>query len=255
MKLQTLLAVPVLVSALALTGMAQEKKKTVVEPDPEVVAVDKEKAKELLDALEAAKKTKEREKILDALEPFVTMRNEKFIKPLDKLTKHKDASVRVLTVRALGSQAPAKKIVPILGNILLDRGKRNKGTPQVIAQAISSLRRLGCERKAVLDEISSRFQKPDHASIMRECARYFGDLRRKDKVKDLVYWVEAPQPADPNSDDNPPEDYWRGMWELWEAIYDHVLYALKKITGRDYTSHAEWRIWLRSAEAKALGIK
>ena len=90
---------------------------------------------------------------------------------------------------------------------------------------------------------------------MKEGARYFGDLRVKKMVKPLVYWVEAPQPGDVNDEENPPASYWERMWNIWNDIRDHVLYALRKITGQEYTLKREWEIWIRSPEAKRLGIK
>ena len=80
--------------------------------DPEVVEVDDDKAKEMLAALEEAEDTRDEAQIAAAIKPFLTARNQKFVKPLGKLAKHKSEAVRLAATRALGSQAPAKKAGP-----------------------------------------------------------------------------------------------------------------------------------------------
>jgi hypothetical protein len=235
---------------------AQAGKDSKEDADPKVVEADKEQAKLLLDRLEKAKKDKKNTNgIVKAIEPLVTRSNEKFVKPLDKLAKHREVSVRVMAVRALGSQVPAKKVGPVLFGILQDRTKRNKKSPQVIAHAIASLRRLKFDKKPVADEITRQFRKVVHTSIMKECVKYFGDLRKKDTVKMLVYWVEAPQPGMVDDPSNPPSSYWEKLWNVWDEIKDDVLDALRKITGQEFTKKSQWEKWVRSPAAKRMGIK
>ncbi|MHC4471792.1 MAG: HEAT repeat domain-containing protein [Planctomycetota bacterium] len=254
MRPTTLLLVGALVLVVAAPVHAQAKNSKET-PDPKVTEVDKDKAKELLDKLDKAKRSKETNKIVKALEPFVAHSSEKFVKPLEKLLKHKEAAVRVMAVRALGSQGPAKKIGPVLYSVVLDKAKRNRKSPAVIGQAISSLRRLRFDKKPVVDEIMGQFRKNVHASIMKECARYFGDLRRKDTVTMLVYWVEAPEPGDIHNPNNPPSAYWERLWNIWDEIRDSVLEALRKITGKEFTTTKGWQSWLRTPEAKRLKLK
>ncbi len=232
------------------------RKKGKLLPDPVVRTLTKEQAKPLLSDLDDAVGTKDVNKIVAALKKLVTARNEKFLKPIEKLTKHRRyASVRVMATRALGSQTPVKKVGPILFKILLDKAKVNKKSPQARAEAIAGLRRIRFDKPIVVKELESEFRKASKPRMMRECARYFGDLKKVGTVKMLIGWVEAPQPANPNSPTNPPAAYWQRMWEVWDEIKPATMYALKNITGREFETEREWRTWLDTREAKKLGIR
>jgi len=221
--------------------------------DPKVVEVEKDEAKKLLDALTKAVKTKEATKIVPAVEPLIEKSNEKFFKDLAKLAKHKNQNVRVVALRALGSQKePAKKITSTLFGIL--RAKPFQHSGPTLAMAIDSLRRQKVDKKQVADEIESHFTKAKQPETMKAAVRYFGDMLMKDKVKKLIPWVEQPQPANPNSPTNPPASYWKRMWEIWNEIKETVWYSLETITGKDFKTRREWEKWSRSTEAKRMGI-
>ena len=222
-------------------------------PDPEVVSIDDEKAKELLKALDDASDTNDANLIIAAIEPFVTSRHDDSVKVLEKLARHRDLAVRAVAVKALGSQEPAGKIGPMLLKILT--GRQNKDAPAVMAQAVSSLRRVKFDHPRVMKELESHFRKNMHEQVMAECVRYFGDLKKYEMIKQMIYWIEAPQPASINSPSNPPASYWKRMWEIWEAVKLPVQVGLKNMTGKDYETVAQWRNWLDSREAKELGIR
>jgi hypothetical protein len=244
---------------LLLTGFVaaddKKKKKSKIEKDPEVVEAGKEEAKTLLKALDKALKDKKAEEkvLIDAIEPMIAKSSEKFFKSLTKAAKHKSMSVRVVAIKAIGSQKePAKKIGSTLFNLM--KSKQNKHSAAVIAMTIDSFRRQNYSKKPVADEIESHFRKAKYPLVMKACARYFGDMKMADKVKMLIEWVEAPQPASVNSASNPPASYWKRMWEIWDEIKDTVWYSLEKITGKDFKTTKEWRRWIRTPEAKKMGI-
>ena len=221
--------------------------------DPKAEPVDMEKAKELLKKLDEAVEAKEEAGILSALESFFTASHEDFVKDLQKVATHRSVAVRVAAVKALGSQGPAKRVGPILLNLL--KAKPNSDFPAVQGMCVSSMRRLAFDAKAAFDEIRSLFVKPADIDVMRECVKYFRDLKRYDCVSLLVYWVEQPQPASVNSGSNPPESYWKRMWEIWSSIKNEVRDALKTLTGQEFESEKVWRDWIDSPEAKKMGVK
>ncbi|MCU0724444.1 MAG: hypothetical protein MUE73_01440 [Planctomycetes bacterium] len=221
--------------------------------DPKVSPVDREKAKELLKGLDDAVAAKEENAIVAALEPLITASHEDFIKKLGALANHRFLSVRVSAVKALGSQEPMKKVAPIL--IALLKAKQIESFPPALAMCVSSLRRLGCDSKPAFDEIRSLFVKPAAIDVMREIVRYFRDLKRLDCVSLLVAWVEQPQPASVNSGSNPPESYWKAMWEIWSGIRLEVRDALRTLTGKEFETQKVWREWIDSPEARKLGVK
>lgn len=258
----TLLFVALLVIALGVTSAyprdpfaeddpVAEKEK--LPADPEVVAVEDDKAKEMLEALDEVSGSRDSNLIIVALEPFVTSRNEDFLKPLEKLTKHRDHAVRIMAVKALGSQEPQKKVGMALLKILTSR--QNKDVPGVLAMAVSSLRRVKFDHPRVMKELESHFVKNMHPPVMAECARYFGEMKKYEMVKKMVEWIEAPQPASVNSPSNPPASYWKRMWEIWEAMKLPIRVGLKTMTGKDYPTVAQWKNWLDSREARELGIR
>ncbi len=234
---------------------AQEATEDAVEDaDPEVVAVDEEKAKAMLTVLKAAEKSRDTKALLVALESFVVARNEKFVKPLGKLAAHKMMHVRILAVKALGSQKdPVKKVGPAIWKVYQSR--QNKKLDKVRAAAISAMRRVKFDNKMVMKELEGEFKKVKSTEIMKECVRYFGDLKKAEMVRWLIDWVEAPQPAAVNSGSNPPAAYWERMWKIWDQIREPVRTALINITGKDYPTETQWRVWLDSDEARRLGVR
>jgi len=224
-----------------------------LDEDPVVKEVDREEAKKLLAALTKAVKTKEAAKIIAAVEPMITRSNERFFKDLAKLAKDKKLNVRIVSLKALGSQKePVKKITSTLFGIL--RAKPFKHSGPTLAMAIDSLRRQNASKKQIVDEIESHFKKVKHRPVMKACVRYFGDLLMKDKVKLLVVWVEEPRPANVNSPTNPPASYWKARWDTWNEMKETVWYSLETITGKDFKTQREWEKWLRTSEAKRMGI-
>jgi len=221
--------------------------------DPKVAEVDKDEAKKLLDVLTKAVKTKDVKKIMAAVEPMVTKSNERFFKDLAKLAKDRRMNVRVISLRALGSQKePVKKISSTLFAIL--RAKPFKHSAPTLAMAIDSLRRQKVKKKQIADEIESHFKKAQQPETMKACVRYFGDMVMLDKVKMLIPWVEAPQPANVNSPTNPPASYWRRLNEIWSEIKETVWYSLETMTGKDFKTRRDWEKWSRTLEAKRMGV-
>jgi hypothetical protein len=220
--------------------------------DPVVEEVSDEEAEELLDALDRAVDEKEEPAILEALKPLVTARHEDFVKPLDKLTKNRSPDIRRAATEALGSQGPGKKVGLILYKVLMNRHNRKEHA--VIAAAISSLRRVGFDKKPVYDECESHFRKRNSMDVMRESARYFGDLKKTEAFGMLIEWVEQPQPGNVNDPNNPPAAYWQRMHEIWMEIRLTVMASLKAMTGKEFQLVKEWREWARTPEARRLGI-
>ncbi|MEN8149992.1 MAG: hypothetical protein ABFS86_09220 [Planctomycetota bacterium] len=224
-----------------------------LDADPEVKELEKDEAKKLLAALSKAVKTKDANKIIAAAEPMITKSHETFFKDLAKLAKHRSGNVRIVATKALGSQKePAKKIGSTLTGLLMY--KPNKSYGPALGMIIDSLRRQKFTRKPTVDEIEGIFKKQTHPKAMRAAARYFGDNLMLDRVKLLVQWVEAPQPASVNSPSNPPASYWKRMWEIWNEMKETVWYSLETMTGKDFKTKREWEQWCRSPEAKRMGV-
>ncbi len=249
----TIAAVLLLLSPVAFGQGEEYVAPPDMEPDPEVVVVEDEEAKKLLDALAVAEKTRELPKIGAAIDAIVLARNEKFVKPLGKLTKHRAEALRVAAVKALGSQVPMKKIGPMIYKVM--KSPQNKDSVKVQAAAIASLRRVQFDSPPVMKELESIFKKVQDTDLMRECIRYFGDLKKVEMVPLLIDWVEAPQPANVNSGTNPPAAYWERMWNVWDQIKKPVRDALTALTGKDYPTETQWRVWVKSDEARKLGIR
>jgi len=207
----------------------------------------------MLKELDEAVDTKDPNTILKALEPFITASNEKFLKPVEKLSKHKSRNVRVMATHVLGSQPPAKKAGVACFKVMMSR--QNKGQAAIIAMAISSMRRLEFASKTVTKELESHWRKQKDTQVMKQIAKYYGDLKMVEMVKGLVEWVEAPQPASVKSGSNPPASYWKRMWEIWDVINKDVRIALFDITGKEYTTIRQWKVWLDSTEARKMGIR
>jgi len=224
-----------------------------IDPDPEVKEIEKDEAKKLLDVLKKAVKSKEEKEIIGAVEPMITKSHETFFKELAKLAKHRNGNIRIVATKAIGSQKePAKKIGPALTALL--SYKPNESYAPALGMAIDSLRRQAYTRKPTVDAIEDIFKKQTQPEAMKAAARYFGDNLMADKVKLLVYWVEAPQPANVNSGTNPPASYWKAMWEIWNGMRFTVWYSLETITGKDFKTKREWEDWCRTPEAKKLGV-
>ena len=207
----------------------------------------------MLAELDKAVDTKDPNTILKALEPFITASNEKFLKPVEKLSKHKSRNVRVMATHVLGSQPPAKKAGIACFKVMMSR--QNKGQGAIIAMAISSMRRQKFDSRALMKEFESFWRKRADTEVMKQIVKYYGDLDKIGTVKDLVEWVEAPQPASVNSASNPPASYWKRMWEIWDAINKDVRIALFDLTGKEYTTVRQWKVWLDSTEARKMGIR
>ena len=147
---------------------------------------------------------------------------------------------------------PAKKIASTLFALLNYKPNKNYGAG--LGMVIDSIRRQKITRKPVADEIEGMFKKATHAEAMKAAARYFGDNVMVDKVKLLVQWVEAPQPANVKSPTNPPAAYWKRMWDIWDGMKHTVWYSLESITGKDFKTKREWEEWCRTPEAKRMGV-
>ena len=115
------------------------------------------------------------------------------------------------------------------------------------------MRRVQFDNKQVMKELEGEFKKVVSSEIMKECVRYFGDLKKAEMVRWMIDWVEAPQPASVNSPSNPPASYWERLWKIWEKIKEPVRTALINITGQDYPTERQWRVWLESDQARRLG--
>lgn len=248
----TILILLALLALMPLPLLAQEAAEEVVEEaDPEITEVDDDKAKAMLEELKVAEKSRDTAIIMKALEPFITSRNERFLKPLGKLAANRVMDIRIRATKAIGSQEPVKKVGPALWKIY--KSPQNKKLDEVRAVAISSMRRVKFDNRNVMNELEGEFKKATSTEIMKECIKYFGELKKAEMVKWLVGWVEAPQPASVSSGSNPPAAYWERMWKIWEQIKDPVREALIKITGKDYETEQQWRVWLDSDEARKLG--
>ncbi len=248
----TILALLALLALSPVPLFAQEAGEEVdADADPEVTAVDDDKAREMLGALKAAEKSRDVAKIMKELELFITSRNAKFVKPLGKLASNKVMHIRIQATKALGSQEPRKKVGPALWKVY--KSPQNKKLDRVRAAAISAMRRVRFDNKTVMKELEGEFKKVKSVEIMKECVRYFGELKKAEMVKWLINWIEAPQPASVNSASNPPASHWERMWKIWEQIKDPVRDALIGITGRDYETERQWRVWLDSDQARRLG--
>ena len=222
--------------------------------DPVVVDVDDEAAKKMIKAAEDAEDEKDPGALVAALEPFLTARHEDFLKVLDKMAKNRSETVRLVAIKAMGSQAPADKVGPKVLKHLMYKG--NEDYPDILAAAIGSLRRLKYDNRRAYDEIESHFRKQLSPPVMLECARYFGDLDKKDAAGMLIAWVEEPRPANPNSGTNPPAAYWKRMWEIWNEIRNAVWVSLGDMSGgKDFHTEQEWRDWFGTREAKEMGFK
>ncbi|MHC4923468.1 MAG: HEAT repeat domain-containing protein [Planctomycetota bacterium] len=233
---------------------------------PEVEEVDNDRANEILDLLAKAKKTKEEEQIVAAIDAMVTARHKKFLSPLKKLVTDRRHTVAAAAVYALGSQGN-KKVAPLLLKILKFKPSRKEmrtGISKADLQgpAIESLGRLGVTGgfDLIVDVCNSRIRDEGKAKakstavILRSTIRYMGLTREKRGVSFLLEHFDRPEPADPNSGTNPPASYWEARYNLWKEVLPEVKWALKEITGLEKKTGRRWKNWLED-EGKKLGMK
>lgn len=261
LALTTAIAIAAVFGSIALADRDEPAKDPVARErkqlgeDPKVTAVEDPEAKLLLQKLDEAgdlaKKEKSPTPLVEAIQPLVERRHEDFVKDLEKLVNHVAPEVRLVAVKALASQE-GKKVGPKLLSVVTS--KANDDHSEIVAAAIGGLRRQKFDHPAVMKELESLFRKQLDTLVMKECARYFGDLKKLDAFNMMLFWVEAPQPANVNSGSNPPASYWKRMWEIWDGIKEAVWVALYDMTGKTFRTEREWRDWLDTREAKELGL-
>ncbi|MCK6481611.1 MAG: hypothetical protein HUU06_06930 [Planctomycetaceae bacterium] len=230
---------------------------------PVVAEVGSEdEAKGLLKALDAALETKEEEKVLEALRPFLTKRHKSFVPDLKKLVGDRRDGVAAAAAAALGSQGDKGVASTLLG--VVKQEVRDRGFLQrtaVKAAAIESLGRLGvvAASEAILEVGRAMIREPEvrtsySGPLLRAVVRFLGVAKEKKGVSFLIENFDEPVPADVNSGTNPPAEYWKGRHEGWVLVKDEVRWALKEITGKEMESGRRWRNWF-DEEGKKLGMK
>lgn len=230
---------------------------------PEVLEVkDDDEARALRDALDDALGTRDEEKVLAALRPFVTKRHKSFVAPLKKLVVDRRDAVAEVAAAALGSQGD-KGVAPLLLKVVTHEVRERTFLKGALAKAaaIESLGRLGVSGgfEPIMKMAESMLRDPElrtsyAPAIARASIRYFGLTKEKRAVSFLIDHVDEPQPADVNAGSNPPAEYWKARYEAWVAFRPEVVWALKEITGMEFETGRRWKAWF-DEEGRKLGLK
>lgn len=96
---------------------------------------------------------------------------------------------------------------------------------------------------------------PTMAPALVAIAEYVELAKDKRLFRQLAEELDEPgtnvNASDPN---NPPADWWKRRWELWQASKPAVVSALLELTGKEFDKTAEAKAWLEENE-KSFGVK
>jgi hypothetical protein len=232
---------------------------------PDVTDVSDEAAGPLVDALEAAVKSRKVEELKTALAPMVKGKNEKFSESLKRLIVHDDQEVACLAVSALASQGDKTASTMISKYLTAKRTpEEKKGNfwmrGKVRAACIEALGRLGVTTlhdliRTDADAIIGAEAEVTYApEMLRACVRYFGLTKEKRAVGFLVEEFDMPESPEVVTGTTPPAEWWKARTESWRAAEKEIVWALKEITGLEHETGRRWKNWFKE-NAKKLGYK
>lgn len=259
---KTLLAPLLLAAALSILPVPAWARETPVEPPvPLVLSPDEEElgkiqaALEELETLEKEKKDDEAELLRANL--LLTMqkrRDDSFVEFIEDSLDSKSVLVQSHALRAAAAHE-MKSAEKLAKKLVVRKKKKRRGdeaAETVVAAAIDYLARMdvkGAEDAVVEDHLPEIYISETNVKaswapdMLRACIHYIGKRKVKGGVKLLIEMIERPEPANPNSPTNPPASYWQARHELWAPSEAWVRWALKEITGEEFRTGVEWKLW------------
>jgi hypothetical protein len=73
-------------------------------------------------------------------------------------------------------------------------------------------------------------------------------------VKLLITWVEPP-PPEPHGRAARTQSKGEQIQAIWNVINKPVAKALTQITGQSFETKRQWDLWLKTPEARRMGIR
>lgn len=266
MRIPRLLSLALAAVLVAASSVALAREEPVEPPVPVVLSPDEGELEKInaalaqLEELEKAKQTDEAATLrANLLHTMGERRDESFHDFILESLKSKDDTVKAEALRAAAAHE-LKQAEKLAKSLVVKKQKKRRGRDvegdghpgALIAAALDYMTRMDVKgaEKAVVEThlpslyISEQRTKADWApDLLRACLHYIGKRKVKAAVKDLVGMVERPEPENPNSPTNPPAAYWEARHNLWAPSEAWVRWALKEITGEEYRTAAEWKVW------------
>lgn len=211
-------------------------------------SLDDKSAKAVLETWKAKAKA-EFEERATALDQLGTGKHKLLVPALATVvTTDKSPILQKRAATLLADQEPAEALAAI--RKLLKNPKLTD--PMVLTELVRGLMRCGYD-KAHWADVEPLFERafgqeavPLQEAIL-DLAKTFAE---KQAVPLLLRHLDEPAPADVNSGDNPPTEYWEARWKSWQAWRDKVGSALLAITGQKFGNAAEAQQWLKKNPLK-----
>ncbi len=167
-------------------------------------------------------------------------------KALLKHIKHKEFTVAVAAIAAVGRQSHAAKAA---GKKVMGVLKSDKRTA-VICASLVTLGRLGYKRADGI-KMAERFHRKDTGERHKAAARYFGYIKHKEAFRKLAEHLDEPFPANPNSPTNPPAAWWEARYKEWQSNVSFTRWAISQlIPDETFETESEAKQWAESEGSK-----
>ena len=266
MRIPRLLSIALAAVLVAASSVAFAREEPVEPPVPVVLSPDDGELEKInaalaqLEELEKAKKKDEAAKLrANLLHTMTERRHEDFHDFILESLKSKSDAVKAEAFRAAAAHE-LKEAEKLAKSLVIKKQKKRRGRDVegdghpggLIAAALDYMTRMdvkGAEKSVVETHLPSLYISEQRTKarwapeLLRACIHYIGKRKIKAAVKDLVGMVERPEPENPNSPTNPPAAYWEARFNLWAPSEAWVRWALKEITGEEYRTAAEWKVW------------
>lgn len=164
------------------------------------------------------------------------------------VTNDKSAILQKRAATLLADQEPAEALAAI--RKLLKNPKLTE--PLVLTELVRGLVRCGYDKShwADVEPLFERAFGQESVPLQEAILDLAKTFREKQAVPLLLRHLDEPAPADVNSGDNPPTEYWEARWKSWQAWRDKVVDALLAITGQKFGTAAEAQQWLKKNPLK-----
>jgi hypothetical protein len=227
-------------------------------------AASAEEAKALLEGLKSVAK-KQAPEVLKALDAWKGLQHAEFVKPLSKLLAHEEADVALRAALLLRIQKPvladAKAAAKEADRAMKEIWKLGFAHPvndkrPVVQGAIVRLHgawELRLDDQEFDDVVGLWRQQMGNPDPLRVAA-LVDVVATAEETKDkrfcrlLAEQIDEPVAGSVNDASNPPASYWEARWKSWREIRDHVVRALKTITGQEFATTAAAKAWFRANE-------
>ncbi len=202
--------------------------------------LEKDAARDAVKEFESAIKSKDADERVEAVKALLAKgRHDSMVKPVGKLLKDREVSVREAGARALGALGYPSALKPLLSSL---RHPVNAEAPTLREEAAMSLGRVA--ERTLVPLIEKDFRSGDQYT-KRGLIAAFGLSRDYRAAPLLSDWIERPKPGNVNSDRNPPASYWQERFAEWQYVSPAVGWALFEISGETFKNAEEVDHWVK----------